>query len=319
MAGQNICIIGGTGFIGSHLTNRLAALGHKVSVLTRRPERHRQVRIGSRLQLVQANPYDADALTEQLRDADCVINLVGILNEAGNSTFSRAHVELPRTLVKVMRDTDTRRLLHMSALNADVNESRSRYLKTKGEGENLVHQSPAVDVTSFRPSVVFGRGDSFFNRFATLLNLAPPPVFPLACAKARFAPVYVGDVVAAFVHALDNPATAGQRLDLCGPNEYSLGQLVQYTADLTGNKTRVLGLPDFASRLQARILGLVPGKPFSIDNYYSLQKDSTCSESAFPGMDINPRSVEAIVPGYLGTASSRARYYEYRSQARRTS
>ncbi len=319
MAGQNICIIGGTGFIGLHLTNRLVALGHTVSVLTRRPERHRGLRVGTRVQLQQVNPYNPGALSKKLRDTDCVINLVGILNEAGNSTFSRAHVELPRVIVKAMRDTDTRRLLHMSALNADVNEHHSRYLKTKGEGENLVHQSPAVEVTSFRPSVVFGRSDSFFNRFASLLKLAPPPLFPLACAQSRFAPVYVGDVVAAFVHALDNPATSGHRLDLCGPTEYTLGQLVQFTADLTGNKTRVFGLPDFASRLQARMLGLLPGKPFSLDNYYSLQKDSICTESAFPAMGISPRSIEAIVPRYLGTASSRARYYEYRSQARRAS
>lgn len=316
MAAQKLCIIGGTGFIGLHLTNRLEALGHTVSVLTRRPERHRGIRVGERVQLVQVNPYDADALGEHFRGTDCVINLAGILNEAGSSTFSRAHAELPRTIIKAMRATDTHRLLHMSALNADVNESRSRYLKTKGEGENLVHQSPGIDVTSFRPSVVFGRGDSFFNRFAALLKLTP--VFPLACAQARFAPVYVGDVVAAFVHALENSTTAGKHMDLCGPNEYSLGQLVQYTADVTGSKTRVVGLPGFASRLQARMLGLFPGKPFSIDNYYSLQKDSTCSDSAFPSMGINPRSVEAVVPMYLGTASSRARYTKYRMQARRT-
>ncbi|VAW77034.1 NAD-dependent epimerase/dehydratase [hydrothermal vent metagenome] len=319
MAGQKICIIGGTGFIGLHLTNRLTALGHSVSVLTRRPERHRELRVGTRLQLVQVNPYDAGTLSEQLRGSDCVINLVGILNEAGNSTFSRAHVELPRTIIKAMRDTGACRLLHMSALNADVNENRSRYLKTKGEGENLVHQSPGVEVTSFRPSVVFGRGDSFFNRFATFLKLTPPPVFPLACAQARFAPVYVGDVVAAFVHALENPASAGRRIELCGPNEYTLKQLVQYTADLTGNKTYVLSLPGFASRLQARLLGMLPVKPFSLDNYYSLQKNSTCSESAFPAMGINPRSVEAIVPRYLGTANSHARYDKYRAQARRAS
>jgi len=319
MAAQNIFIIGGTGFIGSHLTNRLSALGHRVTVLTRRPERHRHYRIGSRVRLLQANPYDGDSLGEHLRDADCVINLVGVLNEEGKSTFSRAHVELPRTVVKTMRDLGISRLLHMSALNADVNETHSRYLKTKGEGENLVHQSPGIEVTSFRPSVVFGNGDSFFNRFATLLKLAPPPVFPLACAKARFAPVYVGDVVAAFVHALDNPSTAGQRMELCGPTEYSLGQLVQYTADLTGRKTRVVGLPDFAARLQAYLLGLMPGKPFTIDNYYSLKKDSVCSESAFQRLGITPRSIEAVVPAYLGKASSRARYYDYRSQARRDS
>ncbi len=319
MAAQNIFIVGGTGFIGAHLTNRLSALGHRVSVLTRRPERHRHYRIGSQVRLLQANPYDTESLREHLIDADCVINLAGILNEEGKSTFSRTHVELPRTVVKTMRELGISRLLHMSALNADVNETHSRYLKTKGEGENLVHQSPGIEVTSFRPSVVFGRGDSFFNRFATLLKLSPPPVFPLACAKARFAPVYVGDVVAAFVYALDNPSTAGQRMELCGPKEYSLGQLVQYTADLVKIKTRVVGLPDFAARLQAYLLGLMPGKPFTIDNYHSLQRPSVCSESAFPRLGITPRSVESIVPGYLGKASSRARYYDYRSQARRDS
>ena len=317
MAANNIYMIGGTGFIGSHLTNRLSALGHRVTVLTRRPERHRHYRIGNQVRLLQANPYDADSLGEHLKDADCVINLAGILNEEGNSTFSRTHVEIPRTIVKTMRDLGISRLLHMSALNADVNETRSRYLKTKGEGENLVHQSPGIEVTSFRPSVVFGRGDSFFNRFATLLKLAPPPVFPLACAQSRFAPVYVGDVVSAFVYALDNPSTAGQRMELCGPAEYSLAELVQYTADLTGIKTRVIGLPDFAARMQAYFLGLVPGKPFTIDNYHSLQKPSVCTEPAFMQLGVTPRSVEAIVPGYLGKGSSRARYDDYRSQARR--
>ncbi len=317
MAAQNIYIIGGTGFIGSHLTHRLSAHGHRVTVFTRRPERHRHYRIGNQVKLLQANPYDADDLGKHLKDADCVINLAGILNEAGKSTFSRAHVEVPRTIVKAMRDLGISRLLHMSALNADVNETHSRYLKTKGEGENLVHQSPGIEVTSFRPSVVFGRGDSFFNRFATLLKLAPPPVFPLACAQARFAPVYVGDVVSAFVHALDDPSTAGQRMELCGPTEYSLAELVQYTADLTGIKTRVIGLPDFAARMQAYILGLMPGKPFTIDNYHSLQKASICTEPALRQLGITPRSIEAIVPGYLGKGSSRARYDDYRSQARR--
>ena len=222
MAVLNIYVVGGTGFIGAHLCYRLATLGHRVHVLTRRPERHRDFRVGDRVKLLQVNPYDADALADTLQDADCVINLAGILNEAGHSRFSRVHVELPRTIVKVMRDLGVRRLLHMSALNANVNENHSRYLKTKGEGENLVHQSPGIDVTSFQPSVVFGPGDSFFNRFAALLRMTPGPVFPLACAGARFAPVYVGDLVEAFAQALDNSETVGQRLELCGPTSYTL-------------------------------------------------------------------------------------------------
>ncbi len=317
MALQRIIVIGGTGFIGSHLIPRLAELGHQVTVLTRRPERYRHYRIGSKVQLTQANPYVPDELAPLLANCDCVINLAGILNETGNSTFSGAHVDLPRSIVKAMREAGVSRLLHMSALNADVNESRGRYLKTKGEGENLVHQSPGVEVTSFRPSVVFGPGDSFFRRFASLLKIMPLPVFPLACANARFAPVYVRDVVEAFVYALDNRNTAGKRLELCGPSVYTLKQLVEYTASVIGKKILVVGLPDFAARLQGHLMGLMPGKPFTIDNYYSLKKDSICSQSALATMGTTPRSIEAIVPTYLGSANSRARYYDYRSRSRR--
>ncbi len=318
MSVQRIIVIGGTGFVGGHLVHRLAALGHQVSVLTRRPERHRQYRIGAKVQLIQANPYDTEQLVPLLADCDCVINLVGLLNESGGNSFSRAHVELPRCLVKAMREAGVPRLLHMSALNADVNESRGRYLKTKGEGENLVHQSPGIEVTSFRPSVIFGPGDSFFRRFAGLLKLMPLPVFPLACADARFAPVYVGDVAEAFVYALEHPATSGQRLELCGPEQYTLAQLVEYTARLIGRHTRVVGLPDIIARAQGRIMSLLPGQPFTLDNYYSLKKDSVCSQPVWPKMGLQPRSVEAVVPQYLGSASSRARYYDYRSRARRS-
>ncbi|GMQ87003.1 MAG: complex I NDUFA9 subunit family protein [Gammaproteobacteria bacterium] len=316
MKALRLCVLGGTGFIGSHLVYRLAGLGHSVTVLTRRPERHREFRIGSTVRLLETNPYDAAALQAAIQDMDCVINLVGILNEEGKSSFQGAHVDLPRTLVKVMRAAGVTRLLHMSALNANVNESHSRYLKSKGQGEDLVHQTPGLEVTSFRPSVVFGPGDSFFNRFAQLLHLSPP-LFPLACAGSRFAPVYVGDVTDAFVRALDDDSLIGQRLELCGPKAYSLQQLVQYTAQVTGHKTRVVGLPDFAARIQGHMLGLVPGKPFTIDNYYSLQRDSVCKEPTLAILGITPRSVEAIVPTYLGDSYSRAHYVRYRSQARR--
>ena len=311
-----LCVLGGTGFIGSHLVYRLASLGHSVTVLTRRPERHREFRIGSSVRLLETNPYDSDALQAVFEDMDCVINLVGILNEEGKSSYQGAHVELPRAIVKVMRSAGVTRLLHMSALNANVNESHSRYLKSKGQGEDLVQQAPGLDVTSFRPSVVFGQGDSFFNRFATLLRLSPL-VFPLACAGSRFAPVYIGDVTEAFVRALDDDSLIGQRLELCGPKTYSLKQLVQYTAQVIGRNTQVIGLPGFAARVQAHILGLVPGKPFTIDNYYSLQRDSVCKQPALTALGIMPRSVEAIVPTYLGDSYSRAHYVRYRSRARR--
>ncbi|MEN8802411.1 MAG: NAD-dependent epimerase/dehydratase family protein, partial [Thiogranum sp.] len=131
-----LCVLGGTGFIGTHLVHRLASLGHSVTVLTRRPERHREFRIGSALRLLEIDHYDTGTLQTVLADTDCVINLAGILNEEGKSRFQNVHVELPRNIVKTMRETGTSRLLHMSALNANVNESHSRYLKTKGEGED---------------------------------------------------------------------------------------------------------------------------------------------------------------------------------------
>jgi NADH dehydrogenase len=316
MKALQLCVLGGTGFVGTHLVHRLASLGHSVTVLTRRPERHREFRIGSAVRLLETNPYDSDALQTLLASMDCVINLAGILNEEGKNHFQTAHVELPRSIVKAMREAGVSRLLHMSALNANVNESHSRYLKTKGEGEDLVHNAPGLEVTSFCPSVVFGPGDSFFNRFATLLQVSPL-LFPLACANARFAPVYVGDVVGAFVKALDDKATIGQRVELCGPKTYSLKQLVQFTAKQIGRKTVITGMPDFAARLQGHLLGLVPGKPFTIDNYYSLQKDSVCSKSALIGLGITPRSIEAVVPTYLGGSHARAQYFRYRAQARR--
>jgi len=316
MKTQNICIVGGTGFVGKHLVHRLATLGHSVSVVTRRPERHREFRLQDTVQLVQANPYDSNALQAVFSGKDCVINLAGILNETGNSTFQMVHAELPRIIVKAMRECGVPRLLHMSALNANVNESHSRYLKTKGQGEDLVQQQPGLRVTSFRPSVIFGPGDSFFNRFATLLRLAPP-LFPLACADSRFAPVYVGDVVDAFVNALENGSTVGQRLDLCGPRVYTLQQLVQYTARQIGKQTLVTGLPDFVARLQGHMLGLVPGKPFSIDNYYSLKKDSVCSTSALPALGITAHSIESVVPAYLANRRARSQFDRYRATARR--
>ncbi|MGD2073444.1 MAG: complex I NDUFA9 subunit family protein [Gammaproteobacteria bacterium] len=316
MKALRICVLGGTGFIGSHLVHRLTGLGLATTVVTRRPERHRELLVDTTVKLVQANPYDSQAMRDLFQGCDAVINLVGILNESGSRRFQTAHVELPRSVVKAMREAGVTRLLHMSALNANVNEPNSRYLKTKGEGEDLVHHAPGLAVTSFRPSVVFGPGDSFFNRFATLLRLSPP-LFPLACAQARFAPVYVGDVVEAMVKALEDESLAGRRLELCGPKVYTLQKLVQYTAGQIGKNTLVVGLPDFASRLQAHMLGLVPGKPFTIDNYHSLQKDSVCSSPALPALGIRPRSVEAVVPTYLGDARSRGQYTRYRATARR--
>ncbi len=298
MNDKTVCVLGGTGFVGRHLTSRLADEGYQVTVLSRRPQRHRDLLVLPTLRLVQADVHDPDQLRTHLQGCHVAVNLVGILNEKGHKGegFRQVHVELARKLMQACAETGVARLLHMSALNADAASGPSLYLRTKGEAENLVltFSGGITQATSFRPSVIFGPEDSFLNRFAQLLKWSPG-VFPLACPDTRFAPVYVGDVVERFVDAIDDRSTLGRRYDLCGPHDYTLKQLVQYVARLTGRRRWIMGLPDWASRLQALILEYVPGKPFSLDNYRSLTRDSVC-----PGKERCPTSLESVAPSYLG-------------------
>jgi NADH dehydrogenase len=201
--------------------------------------------------------------------------------------------------VQACRETGVSRLLHMSALHA-ARTAPSHYLRTKALGEEAVHraESPDFHVTSFRPSVIFGPGDGFLNRFAGLLRLVPG-FFPLACPESRFQPVYVEDVVRAFADSFDNHKTFGQRYDLCGPKVYTLREIVEYVAQLMGKRLCVIGLPDGLSYLQALVLEVAPGKPFSLDNYRSLQVDSVC-DRGFPEIfGITPVSLEEIAPTYI--------------------
>lgn len=320
MSYETICVLGGTGFVGQHLVNRLTNHGYKVRILTRRRERHRSLIVNPDVALIEADIHDIDSLVQNFSVADAVINLAGILNENGKrgEGFQRIHVELPRKIVAAALTSGTRRLLHMSALNADANETDSLYLKSKGAGEDLVHAAAdkGLVVTSFRPSVIFGQGDSFFNRFATLLNISPL-LFPLACPNSRFAPVCVHDVAEAICRSLDD-ATSGERLDLCGPDVLTLKELVEYTGKQLGKHCYIMGLGDSMSRMQARILGVMPGKPFTMDNYHSLQKDSVCINNALPSLGIKPTPITSVVPGYLAGKNARGRYQEFRRHSRRS-
>lgn len=299
---KSLCILGGTGFVGHQVVSQLAAGGRRIKILTRHRERHRDLLVVPGTDLVQADVHDSAVLREHFQGCDAVIHLVGILNEKGRDGrgFQAAHVELPRKVVHACRETDVRRILHMSALHADAAKGPSHYLRTKGEGEDLVHAAAAegLRVTSFRPSVIFGPKDSFINRFAGLLRFAPF-FFPLACPDARFAPVYVGDVARAFALTLEDPRSFGRRYDLCGPRVYTLKEIVELTARAFGLRRKVIGLNDTLSHLQARLLEFAPGKPFSMDNYLSLQVDSVCrDDNGLQQLDITPTALEAIMPRY---------------------
>lgn len=318
---HQICVLGGTGFVGDRLVSALAAQGHKVRVLTRHRERHRNLLVLPTVEVFSADIQDSQQLKQYFTDQDTVINLVGILNEKRDNGkgFYHVHVELTQKVIDACQAKGVKRLLHMSALNADPATGTSFYLRSKGEAEQRVHAVKELTVTSFRPSVIFGPNDSFINRFADLLRKMPV-AFPLACGQSRFAPVYVGDVAQAFVRSLDNPQTYGQRYNLCGPREYSLQQLVQYTAGMLGLKRKIISLGNFSSRLQANVLEYMPGKPFSRDNYRSLQMPSTCKKGDNALRDvfgIEATPLEAVVPQYLAHKATRERYMEIRREAHR--
>lgn len=316
---HTICLLGGTGFVGKHLANAIVRKGWHVKVLTRRREAHRDLLVLPTLSLVTANPYDPHQLEAQLAGCDAVVNLVGILNERGHNGqgFYKAHVELTQKVIAACQAQRITRLLQMSALHADAHHGPSHYLRTKGEAEDLVHAAPSMHVTSFRPSVIFGEDDSFFNRFAQILRL-PMLFLPLACAQSRLAPVWIDDVVLAMMHTLENnPRHYGQRYQLCGPTVYTLQELVAYTAELVGVKRPIIPLNNRLSHLQAKFFEWVPGKPFSVDNYLSLQVDSVCQENHLPTLGITPRSIEAVMPQSFQGKNPRAIYSQFRHQARR--
>lgn len=296
MKPQTIVLLGATGFVGRHLVPRLHTDGHTLTVLSRNRERHRELGVLPRVNVVSADVYDGDALAAHLAGADAAINLVGILNESGSDGrgFHKAHVELTETLIAACAQAGVPRLLQMSALRAG--EGTSFYLETRGEAEARVQASP-LTWTIFRPSVIFGEGDGLFYRFAQLLRLTP--LLPLARAGAKFAPVHVGDVAEAFARALIHPHTAGHTYELTGPREIALGELVRWTARMSGRRRVVLPLPDALGYVQACVGEWLPGKPISRDNFRSLQLDSVSQEDGLGALGIVATPMEIVMPALL--------------------
>jgi uncharacterized protein YbjT (DUF2867 family) len=312
----SLCILGGTGFLGTRLVARLIKDGHAVTVLSRDREQHKHLLVLPGLTLENCDVYEEPQLSERLRGKDVVINLIGILNERGfgGAGFRRAHTELTRTVLQAMRSAGVRRLLQVSALKAAV-DAPSHYLRSKGEAEKLIReQGTALDWVIFQPSVMFGPGDSFLNRFAGLLA-SVPFVFPLARPHARFQPVFVDDVVDALLRCLQGDATVHETYQLGGPQIYTLSEIVSLVSKTTGRGRWIMGLPNFAGKLQGLVMNLVPGRPFSSDNYNSLKVDSVCTEDGFAKLRIKPHSMAAAARQYLGSFEDNARLSRDRSAA----
>jgi uncharacterized protein YbjT (DUF2867 family) len=296
---SEVLVVGGSGFIGRHLVAELARRGIKITVPSRRRERAKHLILLPTVDVIEADVNAPGVLERLTRGKDAVVNLVGILHGPG---FDKAHVEIPQAIVAACRAARVRRCLHVSALGASPT-GPSEYLRSKGRGEEAVLAAEDLDVTVFRPSVVFGPEDSFLNRFAAFARFLP--VIAVPCPQARFQPVYVGDVARAMAEALDDMVSHGFRYDLAGPREYTLKELVQLVCRITGRERLVIGLPDRLSYAQAWLLEKLPGPLMSRDNYHSMSL-ANVSSAPFP-FGIHPQAIEAVAPTYLVPAGPRER------------
>ena len=305
---KKILILGGTGFVGSHVCEKLSRLPCRVTVATRKRASARHLQLLPMLDVAEVNLHDTAALTSLLAGHDAVINLVAILH-GSQAAFDKAHVQLPLELVRACEASGVRRIVHVSALGASA-DSASMYQRSKARGEAILLDS-GLDVTLLRPSVIFGAEDKFLNTFADLQQLLP--VIPLAGADARFQPVWVDDVASALLRCLEDTSTIGQTFEACGPEVFTLKQLVKLAgryAGINGGKGRaVIGLPDALARAQAWLMELAPGDPvLSQDNLDAMKTDNVAS-GKLPGLaalGIQPATLGAIGPTYLGARGLRS-------------
>lgn len=318
MRHQTVALVGGSGFIGSHLANALVAAGKQVRIATRRRSHASHLTLLP-LDVIELDVFDPVELARFVEGADALINLVGTLHgRRGNPygpEFARLHVELPSKIAAACEGKGVHRLVHLSALNADSN-GPSMYLRSKGDGEKAVRAAAQLATTIFRPSVVFGPEDRFLNTFAALARLFP--VLPLAKPDAKFQPVYVGDVVKAIVGTLDLDAAVGKTYELGGPIVYTLESLVRYCGAMVGRDPRIVRLPNALAYMQALTFETLPGEPLiTRDNLDSMSCDAVLNGPLAPELNLEPVAIEAIAPTYLNEASLRSRFSAFRTTAGR--
>lgn len=317
---NNILILGGTGFVGRSVCDKLiersGGAGGEIVVPSRRPARAKHLQSLPTLRVAQADVHNAAELQRLVRGADAVINLVAVLH-GSEATFKQVHVELPRKLADACQAAGVRRVVHVSALGVG-DAPPSRYLRSKAAGEAVL-KAAKLDLTILRPSVIFGEHDHFTNLFATLQALVP--FVPLAGAPARFQPVWVNDVAVAIVRCLDRPSSIGQTIECVGPEVLTLQQIVQMAGRWAGHARPVFGLPDALARAQALLMELMPGTPLmSRDNLDSMRVANVAS-GQLPGLaslGITASPMASVVPGYLSPGRGLARLDGWRARARRS-
>lgn len=316
---MKIVVLGGSGFIGRSIVEKLVtrsgAGSGTIVVPTRHPARARHLQLLPTVQIARADVHDEPALERLVAGADAVINLIAILH-GSEADFRRVHVDLPAKLTRACLKAGVRRMVHISALGAALN-APSRYLRSKAEGERAIRQAwPAATV--LRPSVVFGENDRLLNLFASLQGIAP--FVPLAGADAKLQPVWVDDVAEAAIRCLEDASTVGRIYEIAGPTALTLRQLVQLAGQWSGRRRPVLALPGPIANLQALFFEMLPGQPLiTRDNLASLRVPNVAG-GTMPGLaalGITATPLEAIAPSYLGPPDE-ARLDTWRARARRS-
>ncbi len=316
---KRILVLGGTGFVGRSLCEALAREDRAcvVRVPTRRRAHGAHVQTLPTVELVQADVHDATALLRLVSGCDAVVNLVAALH--GNAaSFEHVHVTLPRKITTACRAAGVRRLVHVSALGADIG-APSMYLRSKAQGELALAAAPELLTTVLRPSVIFGADDRFLNLFAQLQAAAP--VMPLAGSDARFQPVWVEDVASALLRCLQDPATAGKTYECTGPDVLTLSDLVRLAGRFSGHERLQIPLPGWAGWLQAVAMEVLPGQPLmSRDNLRSMQVPNVASGHGdnLASLGIQAASLNAVAPLYLGGQAGRGRLNRWRGMTGRS-
>jgi uncharacterized protein YbjT (DUF2867 family) len=310
---KKVLLLGGSGFIGASIADQLSSRGFFVTVPTRLRERAKHLLILPTIDIVEADVHDPESLLTLVREHDAVINLIGILH----GDFEREHAEFPKRVAEACAKANVPRLIHMSALNADIN-GPSKYLQSRGRGEanvlSVAKAHPALRVTMFQPSVVFGEHDKFLNMFIGLVKKFP--FIPLGSADAKFQPVWVEDVAHAIVQSLNQSETFGKTYPLVGPKIYTLRQLIEFVIAVTGKQRVVMGLGSALSMLQATVFEFLPGKLITRDNVRSMSLPNV-SATPFPAIFGTASEMEAVVSTYMHENTGRAKYQNLRNYAGR--
>jgi uncharacterized protein YbjT (DUF2867 family) len=299
MAYGLVTVFGGTGFLGRRIVERLGAAGARVRMAVR----HTMMagvpsQGGGDVEVVYADVRDATTVARAVRDADAVVNAVGLYVEHGEATFQAVHVDGAQEVARAAREAGIPRLVHISGIGADVN-SESSYVRSRALGERAVREA-CTEATILRPSVLFGRGDALFRYLAAITRISP--VFPLfGNGSTRLQPVFIGDVAEAVVKALGAPSASGKVYELGGPRVYRYKELVELVLVHLKRRRVLVPVPFFVWKIQATLLGILPNPPLTRDQVILMRSDNVVSDTAltFADLGITPRSVEAELPSIM--------------------